>query len=87
MMTFLLLPLSATYGRTKTLLHASSITLIGNGCLFTCISRKINRPRLWPIVSIVKKRYNHWCHGKTNYGTCSYHVSLTHLKEEEYELL
>jgi hypothetical protein len=44
-------------------------------------------PRLWPIVSIDEKHYNHWCHRKKNYVTCSKHISLIHLEEEEYGLL
>jgi hypothetical protein len=44
-------------------------------------------PRLWPIVSIEGKHYNHWWLGKKNYTTCSKHVFLIHLEEEEYELL
>jgi hypothetical protein len=38
------LPLSDTSGRIKTLLFASSIVLIENGCVSTCISWKLNRP-------------------------------------------
>jgi hypothetical protein len=37
MMRFFPLPLSATSGQTKTLLLASSIVLIGNSCVSTCI--------------------------------------------------
>jgi hypothetical protein len=38
MMMSLFLLLSAISGRTKTFSHATSIVLIGNGCVSTCIS-------------------------------------------------
>jgi hypothetical protein len=38
---FLPLPLSATFGRTRTLLLAISNVLTGNGCVSTCIFLKM----------------------------------------------
>jgi hypothetical protein len=64
MTMFLLLPLSSNFGWTKTFLLVSSIILIGNGCMPTCISLNSTGPHLWLIVSVDKKRYNHWWHGK-----------------------
>jgi hypothetical protein len=50
-------------------------------CPLASPENSINPP-LWPIVSIDRKHYNHWWHGKKNYATCSKHVFLIHLKEE-----
>jgi hypothetical protein len=41
-------------------------------------------PHLWQIVSIDEKCYNHLWHAEKNYATCSKHISLIHLEEEEY---
>jgi hypothetical protein len=47
---------------------------------------KSTGPHLWPIVSIDKNVTIIGGMGK-KYATCSKHVSLTHLEEEDYELL
>jgi hypothetical protein len=48
---------------------------------------KSTNAHLWLIVFVNEKCYNHWWRRKNNYAACSKHVSLTHLDEEEYELL
>jgi hypothetical protein len=86
MAMFLLLPLLANFGRTKTFLLISSIILTGNGCVSTCISLNSIGPHLWLIVS-VDKNVTIMVAWKKNYATCSKHDSLIHLEGEEYELL
>lgn len=74
------LSLSATSGRTKTFLFVSSIILTENGCVFTCISWKLNRPSFMVDCICQQKTLQSSWHEKKNYATCSKHVSLIHLK-------
>jgi hypothetical protein len=79
MMVSLSLPLSATSGRTKTLLLVGSTEMV----VYPLASpEKPIGPHLWPIVFVDEKHYNHWWHRKKNYATYNKHVSLIHPYEE-----
>jgi hypothetical protein len=81
-------------GSSMTMLSPLPLTIISDrtktffACEFYCIDMKWLCPlaspekpidhRLWPIVSVDEKHYNHWRHGKKSYTTCNKHVSLIH---------
>jgi hypothetical protein len=87
MAMFLHLPLSTTFARTNT--FCLLVLLYWHEMVACPLASPKNStdPHLCSIVFVDEKRYNHRWHGKKNYATCSKHVSLIYLEEEEYELL